>query len=104
MSKIFSVLNEEYLRLKSLKEYYEKEIADLPPGNIYIRKRSNGFYSYLGKYDPKTKNVAYTYLGNNTPEIENLQEKISKRKALQNDLKSIKVEIRELRKVLIRAC
>ncbi|MFC1594118.1 hypothetical protein ACFL38_02200 [Candidatus Omnitrophota bacterium] len=78
--------------LSESKEYYldakkkiEGKIADLPKGSVKERMIHGGKYYYL-QYRKGSK-IVHTYLGKGEPE--ELIKKISRRKALKDELKKI---------------
>ena len=100
MAKVFYILKEECDRQEKLEILYEKEISGLPLGGIYPRKRGKHIYYYFGQYNPQTKNVSYKYLGIDPENIKELEIQIQKRKKLEELLKNVKKEIKEIQKVL----
>jgi len=99
MSIIQDVLKEEYERLKSLEQKYEREIEFLPKGTISKRVRNGKFYFYL-VYREKQK-VITQYIGKiESQKSQETIEQVKKRKQLEDKLKQVRINIKELKRVI----
>lgn len=83
----------------SEQQSFRDEISSLPKGKIVLRKISNYYYYYLLYRDHnKVKN---TYLGpSDTVSVDEIQKKIDRRNFLQEILKELKAEEREIRRAI----
>lgn len=86
---IDTVIQQEKERNLQMQKEYERRIAELPRGSLYIRKLYNKEYCYLRyKKDGKVHNV-YAGKAEKAAEIE---EQIKKRKHLEKMLANLKAE------------
>ncbi|MBQ8681140.1 MAG: hypothetical protein IJ530_15520 [Treponema sp.] len=96
---IKSVFIDELERNKRLVSRYTAELASLPKGSVFLRKIGNQQYYYLNFRDGKK--VISKFLGKeNSFDLEGLQKQIARRKELQQILKRLKTEQKELEKEL----
>lgn len=99
MSILKGVLQEEYKRLKSLFNRYNKEIALFPKGSISIKKRNNRDYLYL-VYREKGK-IKFEYIGSvRSDKAKKVMGDVKERRKLEEKIKMVKMDIKELEKVL----
>ena len=99
MGVIQHVMKDEYARLNEAKQGYENLIAKLPQGSKHIKKLRNGEYLYLSQH--LKEGYKSHYIGPlNSPKAEDVLKKIEKRKRLMIQLKEIKQELKEVKKVL----
>lgn len=96
---VFDVLDEERRRLQALKQLYEKEIAELPRGSLSTKKRWNKEYVYrafreLGR-------VKFEYVGPVGSEAaEELAGRIERRRGLEDQLKKVRENLKEVERGL----
>jgi len=96
---IRGVLEEELERNDRMKKRYLEEMDKLPKGSIVTRKLGKQEYYYL-TYRENRKVIA-KYIGKkDVTDIIQLQSNINKRKHLQDVIKNLKQEEKEIRKVL----
>lgn len=96
---IHGVLEEELDRNIRMKKRYNEELEKLPKGSLLLRKIGNQEYYYL-KYRENRKNIA-KYIGKkNEIDVQELEEKIKKRKHLEEVLKNLNQEENEIKKAL----
>jgi hypothetical protein len=99
MSILKGVLKEEHRRLKSLFQRYSRDITLLPKGSISIKKRNNREYLYIAYR--KEKKVKFEYIGAILSEkAQKIMDLIKKRQDIESKLKMVKVDLKELEKVL----
>jgi hypothetical protein len=95
---IYCVLKEEKQRNMRLQDVYEKELSSLPKGSIVVKRISGNDYYYL-MYRQKSK-VKTDYLGNDEKMLVNLKRDIERRNELINVLKRLKIEYRQICKIV----
>ncbi len=99
MSIIHGVIREEYDRLKKLNEKYIQEITLLPKGSVSKKERNGKFYFYLA-FREKQK-VITKYIGRTDSEkSKGIIEQVKKRKILEDKLKKVRSNLKELDRVL----
>jgi len=99
ISVIRGVLEDELERNARMRMRYISELKTLPKGSILIRKLGKYEYCYL-KYRENGKSVA-KYLGKkSTTNISELTELIKKRKHIEDVIKRLVLEEKELGKAL----
>lgn len=99
MSIVESVLREELERLANNIASYEKILASLPRGSIYIDKDGSSSFAYR-KWKENGRIVSQ-YLGNVEKDEVKAQIKLSKDyKRIKGDLRLAKIEYEKLRKAL----
>ena len=99
MSVIRDVLQDEYNRLNSLLDFYEKKISEHPKGSIQVKKRGYQFYSYQVYRDHQK--VKYHYIGKEgSKESKDFSAKMEKRHQYEQKLKESKVKLEELSRLL----
>lgn len=96
---IRSVFLDELDRNKRLISRYEDEIKKLPKGSIFKRKKGNSEYFYLN-FRNGTKVISQFLGKTDNYDIMDLQNKIKYRNELVQLVKKLKVEKKELEKVL----
>ncbi len=98
-SVVSVVLEEELDRNARMANRYLIELQKLPKGSIYKRKLGNQAYYYLKFRD--SGNSVNKYLGNtNTTDISKISKEINKRKHIENVVKRLEKERREIVKAL----
>ena len=95
MNVIESVLLDEKHRNLRMQEQYKKEIEELPKGKLTLKKRKSGEYFYLVYREGRK--VKYKYVGKDATDIE---KQIEKRKHLEELLKKLKKEYKQIKKVV----
>ena len=95
---VYGMLHEEKQRNLSMQETYKQEILSLPKGTIIIKNISGNNYYYL-KYRQGEKTKT-DYLGNDIKAIESVKSEIEKRKNLQNVLKRLRAEYKQICKIV----
>lgn len=99
MSVLFSVLEEEWERLRDRSERYQKEIKELPKGSLSIKERRGRKYAYLS-FRKKDK-VQSQYLGESTSKVvKGFRDKIELRRTLEKGLREMRADMKALEKVL----
>lgn len=99
MSILKDVLSDEYERLKSLEEWYKQEILSLPKGSISLKKRRDREYLYIN-YRENNK-VKSDYVGFAASEkAVDTANKIKQRKNYEEELKTVKQDLKELKRAL----
>ena len=94
-----AAFKDELERTQRLIARYEKEIESLPKGSVFRRKIGNQEYFYLNYRDGSK--VISKFLGKtNVFNVEELQSQINKRKEYVQLVKKLKLEQKELQKVL----
>ena len=94
-----AAFKDELERTQRLIARYEKEIESLPKGSVFRRKIGNQEYFYLNYRDGSK--VISKFLGKaNVFNIEELQSQLNKRKEYVQLVKKLKIEQKELQKVL----
>jgi hypothetical protein len=95
---VYGMLQEEKQRNLEMQETYKQEIMSLPKGSIIIKSVSGNEYYYL-KYRQNQK-IKTDYLGKDAKIIESVQREIEKRKHLQEVLKRLRVEYKQICKII----
>jgi hypothetical protein len=95
---VYGMLKEEKQRNLERQEAYQKEIMALPKGTVVVKKINGKNYHYL-QYRG-VNGIKSDYLGNNEAEIEAVKSRIAERKHLQGVLRRLKLEYREICKVV----
>jgi len=95
---VYGMLQEEKQRNLEMQEVYEKEIEALCKGSIMLKKVSGNDYYYL-KYRQGNK-VKNDYIGKDESVVEEIRKEIEKRKYLQGVLKRLKVEYKQISKIV----
>jgi len=95
---IYGMLHEEKQRNLAMQETYKQEIQSLPKGTIIIKNVSGNDYYYL-KYRQGEKTKT-DYLGKDIKAVESVKREIEKRKNLQDVLKRLRVEYKQICKVV----
>lgn len=99
MSIIQGVIREEHDRLKKLDKKYIEEILLLPKGSISKKERNGKFYIYL-VFREKRK-VITKYIGRtDSDKSKGVVEQVKKRKLLEDKLKKVRSNLKELDRVL----
>ena len=95
---VYGMLQEEKQRNLEIQETYRQEIAALPKGSIVVKNISWNNYYYL-KYR-QNNNVKTDYIGKNEKAVESIRREIGKRKHLQNVLKRLRLEYKQICKIV----
>ncbi len=95
---IKSVVVEEQKRNAEMISAYEKELENLPKGNLSIKKVGNNKYYYL-KYR-NDKKIVTDYIGKDNEKIAQIEEQIKKRKHYENMLSALIKEQKIISKIL----
>ena len=99
MSVIQDVLKDEYNRLNSLLDFYEKKISEYPRGSLQIKKRGHQHYCYQLYRDHQ--HVKSYYIGKkDSRESKDFDAKIQKRHQYEQKLKESKSKLAELNRLL----
>ena len=95
---VYSTLQDEKKRNLEMQETYMQEIMSLPKGSIVVKNVSGNNYYYL-KYrlNEKTKT---DYLGKDKEVVEKIKREIEKRKYLQDVLKRLRLEYKQICKIV----
>ena len=99
MSILQDVLLDEYERLKSLAQWYVKEISSLPKGSISIKKRRDREYLYINYREKNKVKSNYVGLVSSEKAVE-IANKIKQRKKFEKELKVVKRDLKELERAL----
>ena len=97
-SVIQGMLKEEKERNLELQEIYSREIESLPKGSIMVKRISDKDYCYLKYW--KNGKAHMDYLGKDNALIEKVSFEIKRRKHLQDVLKRLKMEYKEICKIV----
>jgi hypothetical protein len=95
---VYGMLQEEKRRNLEMQEVYRREIMSLPKGSIVVKNVSGNDYYYL-KYRQDRK-VKTDYLGKDEKVVESVTRGIEKRRYLQGVLKRLRVEYKQICKVV----
>jgi hypothetical protein len=95
---VYGMLHDEKRRNLEMQETYKREISSLPKGTVIIKNVSGNEYYYL-KYRQNEK-IKTDYLGKDIKAVESVQREIEKRKHLQNVLKRLRAEYKQICKVV----
>ncbi|RKX83138.1 MAG: hypothetical protein DRP58_09250 [Spirochaetes bacterium] len=99
MSVIYDVIKEEYNRLNSLIELYDKKIAESLKGSLSLKKRGNNAYYYLAYRE--NKRIIFHYIGKEgSPQVQDYAGKIEARHKYEEMRKKSKENLKEIRKLL----
>lgn len=99
MSVIGDVIKEEYNRLNSLMELYDRKIAESVKGSLSLKKRGNNAYYYL--VHRENKRVIFHYIGKEgSPQVKDYAVKIEKRHKYEEMRKRSKENLKEIRRLL----
>ena len=95
---VYGMLQEEKQRNLEAQETYRREIASLPKGSVVVKNISGNDYYYL-KYRQDSK-IKTDYLGRDKRKVERVKRKIEKRKHLQDVLKRLRLEYKQICKIV----
>ena len=99
MAMIFDILDDERRRLLQLKKQYEREISELPKGSLSCKRRRNREYYYLAYRD--SEKVKFDYVGpSDSEDVKIVKRKIEERKALEQNLRRVKENLRDVARSL----
>lgn len=95
MSIVKDILSEEYDRLKKLLARYSKELSSFPKGSISVKNRNGVKYCY--KAHREGQQILFEYIGKESSKaVKELDQKIKRRKILNDKIKKIKENIKEI--------
>jgi len=95
---IYGMLKEERERNLEMQEIQKRKINELRKGSIVVKTISGKKYHYLIYWeDGKTKTE---YIGNDKEVIDKIKKEIEKRKYLQGILKRLKLEYKQIGKIV----
>lgn len=99
MGVIFSIMEEEYERLKVLIASYKAAIAQEAKGTPILKRRGYSYYLYLQRREgPK---VVSEYVGNvESDKAVRISKSIKQRKEYELLLKKAKADLKDVKKVL----
>ena len=95
---IYGMLKEERERNLQMQEIQKMEISKLRKGSIVIKTISGKRYHYLIYW--KDGKVKTEYIGNDEEKIQKIKREIEKRKYLQGILKRLKLEYKQIGKIV----
>ena len=96
---LLSTLKEELAAVRQLEREYQKKIAALPRGSFIVRKIGGGCYGYLTRR--QEGRVIQEYLGPlNEKGIDRYRESKKQRKKYKAQLKSVREQIKILKRAL----
>ncbi len=101
MSVLKSVIAREEMRNENMVNQYSKELETLPRGKITPKAVKGKIYYYL--YYRDGKKVISKYIGNDEDKIADCQEKLNRRKQIEDILKKLreeKIKIQKMEAVL----
>lgn len=99
MSVIHDVLKDEYNRLNSLVDFYEKKICEYPRGSLQVKKRGHQFYCY--QLYREHQHVKSLYIGKKDSQASKaFSAKIEKRIGYERKLKETKSKLAKLLRIL----
>jgi hypothetical protein len=97
-SVVFGMLQEEKQRNLDMQETYRREMLGLRKGSVTVKRVSGRCYYYL-KYR-NGKQVKNDYLGTDEKAVESVQREVEKRKYLQGVIKRLKLEYKQICKIV----
>ena len=95
---IFGLLREEKERNLEMQEIHQKEIDSLPKGAVVAQNINGKKYYYLRRRIGNK--VVAKYLGNDDAIIQEVQKRVAKRKHLEGIVKRLKIEYRQICKIV----
>jgi len=95
---VYGMLQEEKQRNIEMQEVCRREIYSLPKGSIAVKNISGNSYYYL-KYRQDNK-IKTDYIGKNESAADSLRRGIEKRKHLQGVLKRLRLEYKQICKIV----
>ena len=96
MGVIEGVLKEEYNRLLEMEKFYSSEINKFPKGSVLKRKIGGGIYYYIKLRDHGMVKSVYI----SEDKAKEMIPQIKERRRLNEILKSVRNDIRVLKKVI----
>ncbi|MCL2087914.1 MAG: hypothetical protein FWH14_00375 [Oscillospiraceae bacterium] len=72
---------------------YQKEISELPKGRLVYKETLYGKYFSLQYYCNDAKKARVKYIGNNKDTISDMQSKIDRRRYLEKELRTLKMDL-----------
>lgn len=97
-SVIYGVLQEEKERNLNMQKAHQAEIDSLKKGSIHIKHNGEKPYYYL--VYRKGSKIVQEYIGKDIEVVEKIKNEISKRKYLQDVVKRLKQEYKEISKIV----
>lgn len=91
------IIEKELERNERMIKEYENELLELPKGRLTIKNINSHSYYYL-KYRSGEK-VITKYVGKDNCDISELNDQLDKRKHIEEILKQLKLERKELKKL-----
>lgn len=99
MSIVQDILIDERKRLEILIDKYYDELKGYPKGSLSRKKRGNSFYVYLAYRNGKR--VIFQYIGKDDSDpVKELRLRIKKRKELENKIKKVESDLKEVKRGL----
>ncbi|MBN2657729.1 MAG: hypothetical protein JXR86_11770 [Spirochaetales bacterium] len=99
MSVIHDVIKEEYNRLNSLLDMYDRKISECARGSLSVKKRGGHSYYYLAYRE--NQKVKFVYVGKEgSPSVKDVSEQLEKRHRYEKMRKKSKENLEEVRKLL----
>lgn len=99
MSVVGDVIKEEYNRLLSLIDLYDRKIAESIKGSISVKKRGSHVYYYLAYRE--NKRVKFRYIGKKgCSQVQEYTLEIEKRRKYEEMRKKTKESLKEIKKLL----
>ena len=99
MSYIKNIMQDEHQRLQGLSKKYSNKIASLPKGAVSIKKRNKSEYLYLA--NRRGGKVKFDYIGSvGSENARKVLEQVKFRKDYELKLKQVKVDLRQIEKVI----
>jgi len=95
---VYGILEEEKQRNIERQEIYSKEITDLPKGSIIVKQVGKRKYYY--RYFRDGNRMKSEYLGKDEKVAEEVKRRIAERKHLQGILKRLKLEYKQISKIV----
>jgi len=100
MEQIRMLLAKQKEQNSQMQEQYEREIAELPKGNIVTKQRNTCEYYYLHYYCKMNKKATSEYIGTDKSIIPIIEEQIEKRKQLELKVKDLEEDLETIEKML----
>lgn len=99
MSVMRDVIKEEYNRLNSLLDMYDRKISECVRGSFSVKKRGSHSYYYLAYREDNR--VKFVYVGKeDSPPVKEIAEQIEKRQRYEKMRKKSKKNLEEVRRLL----
>jgi len=95
---VYGMLEEEKRRNLDMQEAYRQEVTSLPKGSIVVKNIAGNDYYYL-KYRQDNK-IRTDYLGKDEKAVKKIRREIEKRKQLLEVLKRLRLEYKQICKIV----